>query len=136
MPDLAPAGIGPADKGARRARDRRIGLPIGPAAPRTEIVQRGPPGMVASVPGYGVEANQTRPRSALAPRVVGAETGFVGFAVDVLAGERVIHRVAHGNQIGDHFRGAAAGQDTPVDFRQPEPGLLGRNGQVAGVQGA
>lgn len=77
MPDLAPAGIGPADKGARRARDRRIGLPIGPAAPRTEIVQRGPPGMVASVPGYGVEANQTRPRSALG-RAHGAETLRLG----------------------------------------------------------
>ncbi|ENN89743.1 hypothetical protein RHSP_36785 [Rhizobium freirei PRF 81] len=61
------------------------------------------------------------------------ETPFGSFpAVNVFAGQRVVHGVAEGGEFGRYLGGATAGQDAPVDLAQSEFGLIGGKGEVAG----
>jgi len=45
-------------------------------------------------------------------------------------GAGIKHGVALVKQIGDHLRHHAARQDAPIDFRQAENGVIGRDGEI------
>src|SRR6478752_4492821 len=57
-------------------------------------------------------------------------------AGQVLAHHRVVHRVAEAHQLGRDLRGAAAGEDRPVDLAEAELRVVRAEREVAGEQRA